>query len=66
VDEIVSHAGRRVNCEQCGEEIVNERELTINGVVLCRACAGGGYYCPTPDSFTVVEAAALHHSLTTV
>jgi formylmethanofuran dehydrogenase subunit E len=41
---IVSRAGRRVNCECCGEEIINEREVVANGVILCRSCAGQSYY----------------------
>ena len=44
VAAIVSRAGARVNCESCGEEIINEREVVGNGVTLCRSCAGGGYY----------------------
>jgi formylmethanofuran dehydrogenase subunit E len=44
VAEIISHAGRRVNCAHCGEEIVNEREIVQEDIVLCRACAGYGYY----------------------
>jgi formylmethanofuran dehydrogenase subunit E len=42
--ELVSRAGVRVNCESCGEEIINEREIVRDGRVLCRACAGSGYY----------------------
>lgn len=41
---IVSRAGARVNCESCGEEIINEREVVGDGDTLCRSCAGGGYY----------------------
>lgn len=44
--EIVSRPGVRVNCDQCGEEIINEREISQNGQLLCRACAGLGYYTP--------------------
>jgi formylmethanofuran dehydrogenase subunit E len=44
VAEIISHAGRRVLCARCGEEIVNEREIIQDGVTLCRACAGDSYY----------------------
>ncbi|RIK34068.1 MAG: formylmethanofuran dehydrogenase [Chloroflexi bacterium] len=44
VEEIVSHAGRRVNCDRCGEEIINQREVLRNGLLLCRACAGEAYY----------------------
>lgn len=44
VAEIMSRAGMRVECSQCGEEIINERQLLVQGRPLCRACAGGGYY----------------------
>jgi formylmethanofuran dehydrogenase subunit E len=46
VAEIVSHADRRVNCDRCGEEIVNGREVLLNGRLLCRGCAGQAYYQP--------------------
>lgn len=42
--ELISKAGRRVHCAECGEEIVNEREVQVAGRLLCRACAGYGYY----------------------
>lgn len=41
---IVSRPGVRVNCTHCGEEIINERELLVAGQIVCRACAGHGYY----------------------
>lgn len=44
VDEIVSRPGVRVNCSVCGEEIINEREISQNGLTICRFCAGQGYY----------------------
>jgi formylmethanofuran dehydrogenase subunit E len=44
ISSIVSRAGVRVNCDHCGEEIINEREIVINGQTLCRACAAEGYY----------------------
>jgi formylmethanofuran dehydrogenase subunit E len=46
VDEIVSRPGVRVNCSRCGEEIINAREIIQDGQVLCRTCAGAGYYLP--------------------
>jgi formylmethanofuran dehydrogenase subunit E len=46
IEQIVSRPGIRVNCDVCGEEIMNEREITSNGLTLCRACAEGGYYQP--------------------
>jgi formylmethanofuran dehydrogenase subunit E len=44
LDSILSKPGKRVACQVCGEEIINERELIIAGKKLCRACAGAGYY----------------------
>lgn len=44
VGQIVSRPGMRVNCEKCGEEIMNERETLCNGLTLCSNCAGKGYY----------------------
>jgi formylmethanofuran dehydrogenase subunit E len=44
VQEIISHSGKRVNCERCGEEIINERERIVEGKVYCYSCAEGGYY----------------------
>lgn len=42
--EIISRAGVRVNCSECGEEIINEREISLDGQIYCRACAGQSYY----------------------
>lgn len=44
IGDIVSRAGQRALCARCGEEIINAREMMVDGEVLCRACAGGGYY----------------------
>ncbi len=44
LDEVISHSGKRTNCERCGEEIINEREMIIEGKVYCKSCAVGGYY----------------------
>ncbi len=44
IEQIVSRPGIRTNCAICGEEIMNEREVARQGLVLCRACAGLGYY----------------------
>lgn len=44
VEQIMSRPGVRVNCDLCGEEIMNEREVQKDGLTLCRACAGEGYY----------------------
>jgi len=42
--EILSKPGLRVHCDECGEEIMNEREVLSDGKALCRACVGDAYY----------------------
>ncbi len=44
LEKLLSKPGYRINCEACGEEIINEREVTLGGTVLCRSCAGQSYY----------------------
>jgi len=44
LEKLISRPGVRTACEQCGEEIINEREVIVEGRVLCQACAGQGYY----------------------
>lgn len=44
VSEIISRPGIRVNCAVCNEEIINEREILVDGRILCRSCAGFSYY----------------------
>ena len=34
----------RVVCAICGEGVNDRREVRVNGLVLCRACAEGSYY----------------------
>lgn len=44
VTDLVSHPGVRVNCDGCGEEIINQREVVLGDLHLCRSCIGEGYY----------------------
>lgn len=46
VNALIGRPGTRVNCEICGEEIINQREWIHEGTVLCRGCAGENYYEP--------------------
>jgi formylmethanofuran dehydrogenase subunit E len=46
LEKLISRSGIRVNCQACGEEILNEREVLRDGMVLCRSCAGERYYVP--------------------
>ena len=49
VAQIVSRPGIRTNCDGCGEEIMNGREVKRDGLNLCRACDSSGYYqSPVP------------------
>ena len=42
--ELPGASRSRVDCEECGEGINQGRERRIEGRVLCRPCAGEGYY----------------------
>jgi formylmethanofuran dehydrogenase subunit E len=50
LEELISKPTVRVNCDYCGEEIINEREVMQEGVILCRTCANDGYYLIKPGS----------------
>ena len=45
VKQIIGQAGRRVTCEICKEEIINQREVIHEGTTLCKSCAGESYFC---------------------
>jgi formylmethanofuran dehydrogenase subunit E len=49
IKDIISRPGVRTNCQVCGEEIINEREVVWEDSVVCRSCAGLSYYTPLPD-----------------
>ena len=44
LDALISKPIVRVNCDHCGEEIINERQVVADGAMLCRACANQAYY----------------------
>lgn len=44
IEKIVSRPGMRVDCVSCGEEIMNEREVMVQGQPMCCACTGRSYY----------------------
>ncbi len=46
LEEIISRPTVRVNCTACGEEIINEREIYLDGAPYCIPCAHAGYYRP--------------------
>jgi formylmethanofuran dehydrogenase subunit E len=56
IEAIISRAGMRAHCAHCGEEILNEREVRVGEVTLCRPCAVGGYYRACAASATPATA----------
>jgi formylmethanofuran dehydrogenase subunit E len=60
VEKIVSRAGVRVNCETCGEEIINEREIRLDGHIFCQACASESYYASDLLAILLSSESALH------
>jgi formylmethanofuran dehydrogenase subunit E len=42
--QTVSHQNARAHCSNCGEEVINGREVVMEGKLLCQTCAFGGYY----------------------
>lgn len=55
IETIVSHAGRKAVCTQCGEEIINGREIVSEGKVWCKACWVGAYYTSSQAELSSVE-----------
>jgi formylmethanofuran dehydrogenase subunit E len=52
---IISRPGVRVHCDQCGEEIINEREVRLGSQTLCRSCAGEHYYYRAGQADYIVD-----------
>ena len=50
LNELISKPAVRTTCDYCGEEIINEREIVVDGITLCRMCANEGYYLIDPSS----------------
>jgi len=57
---LVSRPGVRVNCDACGEEIMNQREVVQDGMLFCRSCANGSYY-QMPVLLTMPETSTHSH-----
>ena len=55
IEAIISRPGIRVNCDVCGEEIMNEREVRKMGRTLCRACAVEKYYQNSPSHIHMLQ-----------
>jgi formylmethanofuran dehydrogenase subunit E len=44
LETLLSRPELRRNCDSCGEEIFNGREIAAGNAILCQSCAAGGYY----------------------
>jgi len=59
--QIISRPGVRVNCAVCGEEIINQREVLVDGQTLCLSCVGQGYYHADDTTFDAVLREMFEH-----
>ena len=46
---LIGRNGIRAQCAQCGEEVINQREVAREGRILCPSCASIGAYWAAPD-----------------
>src|SRR5574340_325266 len=53
-EAIMSKPGVRTECSTCGEEIINEREVIIDGIVYCQSCGGQSYYAVKVEKLEVL------------
>jgi formylmethanofuran dehydrogenase subunit E len=44
VAKVLGRNGSRIDCSVCGEEVINQREVLVDGQPRCPACAGNAYY----------------------
>ena len=44
ISEIISQPGKHVVCDKCGEEIINQREVRHDDLILCKGCTAVAYY----------------------
>lgn len=44
LDALIGRPGVRVDCSRCGEEVLNAREVTLDGAAVCPACTVPAYY----------------------
>jgi formylmethanofuran dehydrogenase subunit E len=59
LEALISRPGLRTECQTCGEEIMNGREIRHEGIVLCQACYGGGYYRQVRTSVSIPAATSV-------
>jgi len=52
---IIGQAGKRVSCESCGEEIINQREVIREGMIVCKSCDGDSYFRSIPHDYLTAD-----------
>jgi len=54
----------RIQCESCGEHVLDMREVRVNGRMLCRPCAEGAYYkfIGNADQSSFLMPSVMHNS----
>ena len=52
----------RIVCDACGEHVQDGREVRRDGIVLCKTCAGRGYYTPEKASLAVESVMRKRHN----
>lgn len=43
-EDMPGRPARRIKCENCGEHVQDNRDVNVEGKMLCKACAGEAYY----------------------
>jgi formylmethanofuran dehydrogenase subunit E len=49
LEKTISLPDQRAICARCDEEIINERQVLVDGQVLCQTCAGESYFSYLED-----------------
>lgn len=61
---IIARPGERVTCARSDEEIINQREVRVDGQPLCRGCAGTAYHARVTLADPTMTTASTASSLT--
>ncbi|MBI3914870.1 MAG: TraR/DksA C4-type zinc finger protein [Chloroflexi bacterium] len=59
---IISQHGHRAVCAECGEDVINEREVRRSGRILCRSCAEGAYFVRREKTQVSAEEQSRYHT----
>ena len=59
LETLLSRPELRLNCDVCGEEIFNGREIISGRAIFCQSCEAGGYYVVESRPVTSLQAASI-------